>query len=260
MAKKKTEDPGLVDVGSSLANVKHAVRDEFNVSTRDLCRALQCSRTFAGRSCRQFRHIYVSQRWAEKVGLSNTGGIMWSRTELDRMVTSAKVERRTRLVAFDEVIDDLVELKRFSSFCDRYGHMLEHDPSVLAEFLQDAERRYRSILPPEWAPAFNDTRGRAETPWVDLGEHAGSFDELGTRWRTTADRMDYGDDSEEWHRLYWREGFVRLTLVLPDGSTRIFYASDPTQTVPADGLLAHRVAIDLLPRKFIERSVLGYAC
>ena len=120
---------------------------------------------------------------------------------------------------------------------------------------------FREIAGDAWCPALDDRierrRGRKDTPWVDLGEGPGNFADLGGSWRTTADRKGYGDTDEEWSRAYWSGGARRLTLRLPDGATRIFYAADPHPAANPRQFLALPLAVDLLPPEYIRDVILA---
>lgn len=257
----KKQDQGLVELPHDLDILRGAVDDEFSVTTRALCRALQCSRSFVGAHCRGLRHIYVSARWGDEVGVHG-GGTLWSIPDLDRMVAGATVERRTRVMAFSNFTTDPDEL----AWAERAENRLEAledgaDTQAWLDLWGYCTERLKAVAGEAWAPAIDDRlerrRGRKETPWVDIGESAGAFADLGITWRTTAARRDYGDTDEEWSRVYWNGGARRLTLVLPDGAERVFYAADPHPAANISQFLALPLAIDLLPADYIRDVILA---
>lgn len=251
----KKNDPGLVELPKDLGVLKNAVKTEFKVTTKQLCRALQCSRSYINDHCKLLRHIYVSQSWADAVG-HHQGGTLWSLSDLDQMVASSTIERRTRLVSFKDFTDDPDELAWYEREDERSMKLLKVSSEAYREHWGTCWDHYMSLVPPEWSAAFADDRGRKDTPWVDLGETASGFYALGD-WRTTADRRDYGDSDEEWHRAYWNHGARRLTLRLPDGAARVFYAADPNPTSRRDWFMARPLAVDLIPAEYIKDVIIG---
>lgn len=257
----KKKDPGLVELPHDLDTLVDAVKDEFSVTTRQLCCALQCSRPFVADHCRQLRHIYVSGRWGAAVGVRG-GGTLWSLPDLDRMVESSTVERRTRVVAFHNFTDDPGELDWYER-AEKHADALADsaDSEAFLKFMENCHDHLKEIAGPAWWPAFDDRieccRGRRDTPWVDLGEVPGDFSDLGSEWRTTAGRKGYGDTDEEWSRAYWNGGARRLTLRLPDGATRVFYAPDPHPMASVRQFLSFPLAVDLLPGEYIRDVLLA---
>lgn len=97
-------DPGLITLPEGIDELSDAVEQEFDVTTKQVCRALQCTRPFVLAHCRHIRHIFVSGDWSDKVGLGPGGGFIWSRNELRDMAVSGTVERRTRVVGAADIL------------------------------------------------------------------------------------------------------------------------------------------------------------
>ena len=213
--------------------------------------------------CRHIRHIFVSGDWSDKVGLGPGGGFIWSRNELRDMAVSGTVERRTRVVGAADILAGNLEALDWLDAAKAEAGKIAMDPSRSpadeVHFREMSREVFERVyLPDEWKPAYNAARRkRSELHWVDLGEHPRSFDELGTVWRTTADRKGYGDTDEEWSRAYRRNGAVRLTITLPDGATKVMHAPDPTPRVRFDDFLATILPVELLPQDYIRDVVLG---
>lgn len=53
-------DPGLITLPEGIDELGDAVKSEFDVTTKQVCRALQCTRPFVLSHCKHIRHIYVS--------------------------------------------------------------------------------------------------------------------------------------------------------------------------------------------------------
>lgn len=85
-------DPGLITLPEGIDELSDAVEQEFDVTTKQVCRALQCTRPFVLAHCRHIRHIFVSGDWSDKVGLGPGGCFIWSRNELRDMAVSGTVE------------------------------------------------------------------------------------------------------------------------------------------------------------------------
>ena len=213
--------------------------------------------------CRHIRHIFVSGEWSDKVGLGPGGGFIWSRNELRDMAVSGTVERRTRVVGAADIRAGNREALDWLDAAKAEAGKIAMDPSRPradeVHFREMSREVFERVyLPDEWKPAYNAARRkRSELHWVDHGEHPRSFDELGTVWRTTADRKGYGDTDEEWSRAYRRNGAVRLTITLPDGATKVMHAPDPTPRARFDDFLATILPVELLPQDYIRDVVLG---
>lgn len=256
-------DPGLITLPEGIDELSDAVEQEFDVTTKQVCRALQCTRPFVLAHCRHIRHIFVSGDWSDKVGLGPGGGFIWSRNELRDMAVSGTVERRTRVVGAADILAGNREALDWLDAAKAEAGKIAMDPSRPradeVHFREMSREVFEMVyLPDEWKPAYNAARRkRSELHWVDLGEHPRSFDELGTVWRTTADRKGYGDTDEEWSRAYRRNGAVRLTITLPDGATKVMHAPDPTPRARFDDFLATILPVELLPQDYIRDVVLG---
>lgn len=250
----KKEDPGFVELPKDLGVLQNAVKNEFNVTTKQICRALQCSRSFVSDHCRDIRHIHVSRRWGEAVDHPQ-GGTLWSLPELDSMVAASTIERRTRVISFCDFTDEPDELAWYERASERNRKLINAPVEDWKRHWDSCWSHYMSFVPLEWSAAFEDDRGRRDTPWVDLGESAGGFQGL-AGWKTTFDRRDYGDSDEEWHRAYWDHGARRLTLRLPDGATRVFYAADPNPTSRRVWFMAKPLAVDLIPAGYIKDQII----
>lgn len=85
-------DPGLITLPEGIDELGDAVKSEFDVTTKQVCRALQCTRPFVLSHCKHTRHIYVSGDWSDKVGLGPGGGFIWSRKELRDLAVNGTVE------------------------------------------------------------------------------------------------------------------------------------------------------------------------
>ena len=176
---------------------------------------------------------------------------------------SGTVERRTRVVGAADILAGNREALDWLDAAKAEAGKIAMDPSRPradeVHFREMSREVFEMVyLPDEWKPAYNAARRkRSELHWVDLGEHPRSFDELGTVWRTTADRKGYGDTDEEWSRAYRRNGAVRLTITLPDGATKVMHAPDPTPRARFDDFLATILPVELLPQDYIRDVVLG---
>ena len=256
-------DPGLITLPEGIDELGDAVKSEFDVTTKQVCRALQCTRPFVLSHCKHIRHIYVSGDWSDKVGLGPGGGFIWSRKELRDLAVNGTVERRTRVVGAADILAGSREAMDWLEAAAAEAAELGSDPrrsrADEVKFRELSREVFERVcLPDEWKPAYNAARlKRSQMHWVDLGEHPRSFDELGTVWRTTADRKGYGDTDEEWSRAYRRNGAVRLTITLPDGATKVMYAPDQTPRAWFDDFLATILPVELLPQDYIRDVVLG---
>lgn len=207
-------DPGLITLPEGIDELGDAVKSEFDVTTKQVCRALQCTRPFVLSHCKHIRHIYVSGDWSDKVGLGPGGGFIWSRKELRDLAVNGTVERRTRVVGAADILAGSREAMDWLEAAAAEAAELGSDPrrsrADEVKFRELSREVFERVyLPDEWKPAYNAARlKRSQMHWVDLGEHPRSFDELGTVWRTTADRKGYGDTDEEWSRAYRRNGAV----------------------------------------------------
>lgn len=196
-------DPGLITLPEGIDELGDAVKSEFDVTTKQVCRALQCTRPFVLSHCKHIRHIYVSGDWSDKVGLGPGGGFIWSRKELRDLAVNGTVERRTRVVGAADILAGSREAMDWLEAAAAEAAELGSDPrrsrADEVKFRELSREVFERVyLPDEWKPAYNAARlKRSQMHWVDLGEHPRSFDELGTVWRTTADRKGYGDTDED---------------------------------------------------------------
>lgn len=179
-------DPGLITLPEGIDELSDAVEQEFDVTTKQVCRALQCTRPFVLAHCRHIRHIFVSGDWSDKVGLGPGGGFIWSRNELRDMAVSGTVERRTRVVGAADILAGNREALDWLDAAKAEAGKIAMDPSRSpadeVHFREMSREVFERVyLPDEWKPAYNAARrNRSELHWVDLGEHPRSFDELGT--------------------------------------------------------------------------------
>lgn len=179
-------DPGLITLPEGIDELSDAVEQEFDVTTKQVCRALQCTRPFVLAHCRHIRHIFVSGDWSDKVGLGPGGGFIWSRNELRDMAVSGTVERRTRVVGAADILAGNREALDWLDAAKAEAGKIAMDPSRPradeVHFREMSREVFERVyLPDEWKPAYNAARrNRSELHWVDLGEHPRSFDELGT--------------------------------------------------------------------------------
>ena len=236
MAVSKRGDRTLVRVDgpSSLSEA----REVYRVPTREVCRALMCSRAYVDANVRpEVHHIYVTQK-----SRTVPHGTYYSAPELEAILGAGTVERRTVLVWPDEIVADEPDL---DDLRDRYAMRARHARSdgerakKSADFRADLLRLVRERARPEWAAALSPENGpaaRGGVPWVCLGdpsprEFRAGEDEAGlptggaggARWRTVADMTGYGDTSEAVHRTIWSRGMCRLTIAV-GGAERVMYA------------------------------------
>lgn len=171
-------------VPKGIENLAAAIIDDgYDVTIRDVYRALKCSRSYATKHLRgHVPQAYASDAAAvavvatygapERVG---SGGTLYSRPELDAMARSATVLRRTRLVYLTGLLepgcsDEVDALRLEASGALSRGDLLAYRSAVAS---------YRGLVasraPPEWrwaASYIERTPARGPHAWVDEGDAA----------------------------------------------------------------------------------------
>ena len=213
MARPRRGDAALDRLPQGAGSVEEALGGDYSLSTRALCRLLQCSRGFVEDRLRPVvRHVYVTQRTRLADG-RRPGGTWWSESDVAALLASGTVERRSVLVDA------------------RCG-----EPWLAA--LADSERaraapgrmRLPGGLPLADGPVAALLRARrASHAWVALGDEPPGVGGM-PGWRTPADLRDWGDTDEDVSRAAWDLGCLRLTLDV-GGARRVYYA-------PPDGDVA----------------------
>lgn len=252
-------DAMLVDLKDEFDNdLLAAVQDGgYDVCVREICDAFHCSRATVHRDFRPcVHHVYAPRRMAFAC-LGGTGGgydlrgggVLYKRSELDALVRSGSVTRRTVVVHPERFLDgaarvefersvERIEMNRDLAddirdgttrkvLVDRYG-------SESYE-LVDAALRFVSCvwdgIPCSDAVVAARERflARGGVPWVDCGDAApAGIEELRLRWGTsTGIRESEGIVGEMLQRWVWKTGARRLEVSTPCGFVRRFYDSFP---------------------------------
>lgn len=244
-------DPGFVRLAPGFHNMADALNGDFCITTKQLCRALMCSREFVKDHLRAIPHTFVSPHWAAQVNWNLSGGTYWSMKALDELASKAVIERRTHVVGGEELLT-AKPASDFNELAREYVTAREPDERKTAR--DGALDCLFDQAPEDWSLAFKAVEelgaGRSALTWGDYGERGVRFIQLGTVFKTIADLRNYGDSDEEWHRKIWNEGAVRLTISFPDGTERKMYAADPTYTA-RDKALSVLMPFELLPRDYM---------
>lgn len=282
MARSRKEDATLVRLPMGLQNVEHAVMHEgYDVTVRECCRALKCSRGYFDEHLRpHVHHIYVPDLWARalvrRVGGLELASTYYNREELDQVVHSAVVERRSRVVWFTEAVDartraELIgRLELVAMECDEVEGEIARLDLVEAAAL-DLVALLKARLDGAWLRARETARWerqRTRAHWVAVGDRPPlDLAEVEAAWTTAAAMKGYGDTDEGVQRDIWRGGMVRVELAMPDGARRVMYAPDPTAECPppdlptstyaraAAAVLSAAVAVDALPGAYVDSMV-----
>ena len=282
---RKADDAKLLELQPGEQSLGMAVRHAgYDVTVREVCRALMCSRQFVADHVRtSARHIYVSARWARATGLVGfAGGQLYSRPELDDVARRARVEVRTVPVWVETMVEDpsaLADARTSWAHAHEFG-----DPARLREMARDAVAyELEHGCKDEWRDALGFVREHGarrskaewvkvpEREWVEIPGHSlrmmvendwaprpSGLADLGSKWRTLADLMGYGDTQEEWQREVWGRCVVRCVVGV-GGAERVMYgpslvAPDPEGADArsiADGLGLVRVPLSLVPDGYV---------
>lgn len=268
MAKAK-DDAALIRLDRGYDHVVDAIHDGYDVTVREICEALKCSRSYHDAHVRRFvRHIYLSPHWANAMCMrkyiSSPSSTLYSRPTLDAMVSGGVVRRRSKQVWLTEALPAdahgglVLRLKAIADLIEaieklgpeesplRMIEQLNDDVAALGEYVDESSL-------PEWRRAIASERwvhARSNAAWVDVGDEPPSSLVGLKGWAPPAAMKGFGDTDEGLARELWRSGHVQLTLTLPDGSTRVMYHRDPTPMDMPDALLELGDA---------RRRVVGYA-
>lgn len=241
---------GFVELEPGVENVVAAAEDEgFAVTTRNICRTLQCARTFADKHFPDLaKHIYVSRgRTADILGFG--GGRLYQVSSLDELVAAGASVTLPYVPVWAEELApgaaaEIAEVRRSFSetargILEKYNSLYGFDFKPYRERIGDAIDEH---VAPEWEQAWKawkrsrsgDGGGQPAEPAENLQwmPPAQTWADL-AGWRTLADLMNYGDTQEEWHRYIRRHCCAKLTLAIGD-SVRVMYGDGHDAPMPAD--------------------------
>ena len=228
--------------------IKDAINDGYDVTVREICQALKCSRAFHNEHIRRYYpHIYVNPALARDLAkarlISSPGSTLYDRHALDAMAAGGVVRRRSKRVWLTEALppeahDGLVT--RLEAIGEAYGEPDWIRRAMAIRAARDSLADYvNENALPDWRRAVGSTRwvrARTKASWHELGDRPPIGLAWLAGWRTPAAMKDYGDTDEDVARQIWKRGDVQLTITLPDETERVMYALDPTPMPMAPAL------------------------
>lgn len=215
----------------------------YNMTVRDVCQALKCTRSFFDRSVRHLLpYIYNAARARDDdlaaFGLPKLNYREEDFTDmLDRFST---VEQRSKPVEFELVLapEERLAWRRWRLHVDKQAadarNSFIKEAAVAAAKIESAPGRAARLICAQRGLRVLSATKRSEAEWTPLaGEARG--DAIGAVARGDGDTVsslaDWGDPDELWHRRLFAEGRARVTVELPkaDGTIarRVLYVHDP---------------------------------
>lgn len=235
------------------------LRYDYTLSIRDVCKLLKASRSWVNRYIKpHVRSIYINSNkraggtptfkcnWVQLAALELEKPDMtestWLNTDdvmdlLRRSVVSITKQTKSVPVKYLMTEDDrkqydaeYAELKKLMA--------LPMPADLRAELWRDINVLHLKYVDGDEKKLLKNTCSitkRGDVERIEV-EYPGEFDP--TQWIAAHDIKEYGDTDEDVYRKFFRGGFIRIELSMPDENgevgSKVYYIADP-DPIPGDG-------------------------
>lgn len=227
-----------------------ALKNEYTLSIRDVCRLLKTSRSWVNRYIRpHVDTIYlnsgkrgdysIGRNWVKMAAVAleredMTESTWFSKLQLygllERSVVS--VTKQTKCVPLAYLMDQSTR-EQYISERDAIRELMgkETDERKLANLAKELEDLPEKFIDKPGLVMTNHRCGITERGKVErvVVPYPGKFDP--TAWTAAHDMKDYGDTDEDIYRRLFRTGAIRIELCVPDKDgvvgKKVYYIQDP---------------------------------
>lgn len=246
-------DPSFVFV-EGWDKIGYLLQTTYRLSTKDICRRLQCSRSWVNKYVRpHVKHVYVATGFGgrsvpaalvlKNAGIIETEEATWYDEEgfIGFILSNSKFHQRSKMVYLENYVEDVEGWKnRCNGYFEARDEALgtkQFEKTMMKLNQLDIELRLdlKDYLSPQGKLLLAGEcrpHRRTAADWVEVA----CPDETVSAWRTVADMKGYGDVDEVIHRRLFAEGCVRCTTELPDIDgqlgKKVFYVEDPDPNTP----------------------------
>ncbi len=237
------KDPMLIEPWS-YDEAKRLLDEELTMSTKDVCRALKCSRGWVHDFVRPNVPHMRAPRYllSERPGDEDSAEIVWySAPKLkDVVYDHARFFARTKRIPVENWVKSPAAWRAFFEQHERnVASCIERDPERALRIRRNAD----ALLMNELSHHL-DARGRELLSSSVSAKKRKGVEEVRiapfpldfSLWQTVADIKDYGDSDELVYRRLFREGAIRVQVEIPgsDGtkSKKVYYLPDPKPIAP----------------------------
>lgn len=258
----RADDPMLVrtpDMGS----LRSALAGRFTIGTHDICRSLQCSRTWFQKNVKPHLHyVFITTNGiralrdyelVDKAGEPCLDQCWYDEAEFrDFIDRHTVIERRTKVVIAENLVDDLRACRRAVSRA-LAALPAEAPRSARAAARELAVAAHLGSLGSEcWERQASPAR-RGELAWLPAPDRATALEAFGPGfgWRTVPHMTGYGDSAELVYRRLFAAGDWRCTIEIPrageEPTRHVMYCRDPFPDAPPDGVSAGECTPMIVP-------------
>ncbi len=225
--------------GARWNELKKALKTQYTMSYKDICRTLMCSRSWADRYLRPHLHyIYLSRVYViltrHELGRSDSDQTWYDREEFEKLILdNITIDRQTISVPTYRLMDE-----------SRYGEYIARKKEIEEEYkgTQNYVRKENSTmklindyLDPNLKTIIATQYRRTLYSHVPIPKDSLRIDI--NKLMALHDTKDYGDTDETVLRGFFCDGCYRLTLRIPDVdgvvSEKVYYYNIPDE-IPMD--------------------------
>lgn len=239
------------------SDIVHALKNTHTISTKGICESLKTSRTWVNRYILpHVNSIYISNgiisgekvsvQWT-KIAEREIGRELvettWFDTEeyLNLLSQHITVSRQTRKIPMEMLFKNpeeyIMKRKLLEKEYEEEKRKKNKDKAKLQGILYEAKKLEEECMSKSGKKVFTEGKTfitkRSDAEFMEIRVPEDFVRQTLSSWTTPHSEKDYGDTDEKVHRKFFREGYLKIVLEMPDADgvlgKKVFYVKDPEE-------------------------------